>query len=175
MFVSTNAHDFTRGAQIIRAQQPMTMEALRRAAPSVFAESAHDSRSARYAYVATQEILAGLSREGFAVYSGDDPTAVALMLCGGQGNISVSANVAPKLMHELCVAAIAGDVRRAMEIQFKLLPLHKNMFVEANPIPVKWAMARMKLCGGTMRLPMTPLTQANESVVENALRATGLI
>ena len=113
--------------------------------------------------------------EGFAVYSGDDPTAVALMLCGGQGNISVSANVAPKLMHELCVADIAGDVRRAMEIQFKLLPLHKHMFVEANPIPVKWAMARMKLCGGTMRLPMTPLTQANESVVENALRATGLI
>lgn len=113
--------------------------------------------------------------EGFAIYSGDDPTAVALMLCGGQGNISVSANVAPKLMHELCVAAIAGDVRRAMEIQFQLLPLHKNLFVEANPIPVKWAMARMKLCGGTMRLPMTPLTQANESVVENALRATGLI
>jgi len=113
--------------------------------------------------------------EGFAVYSGDDPTAVALMLCGGQGNISVSANVAPKLMHELCMAAIAGDVRRAMEIQFKLLPLHKNLFVEANPIPVKWAMAKMNLCGGTMRLPMTPLTQANESVVENALRATGLI
>lgn len=113
--------------------------------------------------------------EGFAIYSGDDPTAVALMLCGGQGNISVSANVAPKLMHELCVAAIAGDVRRAMEIQFQLLPLHKNLFVEANPIPVKWAMARMKLCGGTMRLPMTPLTPANESVVENALRATGLI
>jgi len=113
--------------------------------------------------------------EGFAVYSGDDPTAVALMLCGGQGNISVSANVAPKLMHELCVAAIAGDVRRAMEIQFQLLPLHKNLFVEANPIPVKWAMARMELCGGTMRLPMTPLTPANESVVENALRATGLI
>lgn len=113
--------------------------------------------------------------KGFAVYSGDDPTAVALMLCGGQGNISVSANVAPRLMHELCVAAMAGDRVRAMEIQFKLLPLHKNMFVEANPIPVKWAMARMKLCGGTMRLPMTPLTQANEAVVENALRVTGLI
>ncbi len=113
--------------------------------------------------------------KGFAVYSGDDPTAVALMLCGGQGNISVSANVAPRLMHELCVAAMAGDRSRAMEIQFKLLPLHKNMFVEANPIPVKWAMARMKLCGGTMRLPMTPLTQANEAVVENALRLTGLI
>ena len=113
--------------------------------------------------------------EGFAVYSGDDPTAVALMLCGGQGNISVTANVAPKLMHELCMAAIAGDTRRAMEIQFKLMPLHKNLFVEANPIPVKWAMARMKLCAGTMRLPMTPLTPANESVVEHALRATGLI
>ena len=113
--------------------------------------------------------------KGFAVYSGDDPTAVALMLCGGQGNISVSANVAPKLMHELCMAAIAGDTRRAMDIQFKLMPLHKNLFVEANPIPVKWAMERMKLCGGTMRLPMTPLTPANESVVEHALRATGLI
>jgi 4-hydroxy-tetrahydrodipicolinate synthase len=113
--------------------------------------------------------------EGFAVYSGDDPTAVALMLCGGQGNISVTADVAPKLMHELCMAAIAGDTRRAMEIQFKLMPIHKNLFVEANPIPVKWAMARMKLCAGTMRLPMTPLTPANESVVEHALRATGLI
>ena len=113
--------------------------------------------------------------QGFAIYSGDDPTAVALMLCGGQGNISVSANLAPRLMHELCVAAMAGDTKRAMEIQFKLLPLHKNLFVEANPIPVKWAMSRMNLCGGTMRLPMTPLTQANESVVESALRATGLI
>ena len=113
--------------------------------------------------------------KGFAVYSGDDPTAVALMLCGGQGNISVSANLAPRLMHELCVAAMAGDARRAMEIQFKLLPLHKHLFVESNPIPVKWAMARMKLCGPTLRLPMTPLTQANEAVVEGALSATGLI
>ena len=113
--------------------------------------------------------------KGFAIYSGDDPTAVALMLCGGHGNVSVSANLAPRLMHELCVAAMAGDVKRAMEIQFKLLPLHKHLFVEANPIPVKWAMARMKLCGGTMRLPMTPLTQGNEAVVESALRATGLI
>jgi 4-hydroxy-tetrahydrodipicolinate synthase len=87
----------------------------------------------------------------------------------------VSANLAPRLMHELCVAAMAGDVKRAMEIQFKLLPLHKHLFVEANPIPVKWAMARMNLCGGTMRLPMTPLTQGNEAVVESALRVTGLI
>ena len=113
--------------------------------------------------------------KGFAVYSGDDPTAVALMLCGGQGNISVTANVAPRLMHELCVAAIAGDARRAMQIQFQLMPVHKQLFVEANPIPVKWAMARMGLCGGTMRLPMTPLTSGNEAVVEAALRSSSLI
>ncbi|MDP1567115.1 MAG: 4-hydroxy-tetrahydrodipicolinate synthase [Polaromonas sp.] len=112
---------------------------------------------------------------GFAVYSGDDPTAVALMLCGGQGNISVTANVAPRLMHDLCVAAIAGDSRAAMKIQLHLLPLHKHLFVEANPIPVKWAMARMGLCGGTLRLPMTPLETANEATVENALRVCGLI
>ena len=111
----------------------------------------------------------------FAVYSGDDPTAVALMLCGGQGNISVTANVAPRLMHELCVAALAGDIRRAMEIQFKLMPLHKHLFVEANPIPVKWAMQRLGLCGGTMRLPMTPLSAANEPVVAQALEASGLL
>jgi 4-hydroxy-tetrahydrodipicolinate synthase len=113
--------------------------------------------------------------KGFAVYSGDDPTAVALMLCGGQGNVSVTANVAPRLMHELCVAAVAGDARRAMEIQFKLMPVHKHLFCEANPIPVKWAMARMGLIGGAMRLPMTPLTEANQPVVEGALRAAGLV
>ena len=113
--------------------------------------------------------------KGFAVYSGDDPTAVALMLCGGQGNVSVTANVAPRLMHELCVAALAGDVKRAMALQFQLMPLHKNLFVEANPIPVKWAMARMGLCGGTLRLPMTPLESSNEAAVESALRACSLI
>jgi 4-hydroxy-tetrahydrodipicolinate synthase len=112
---------------------------------------------------------------GFAVYSGDDPTAVALMLCGGHGNVSVTANVAPRLMHELCVAAVAGDARGAMEIQRKLMPVHKQLFVEANPIPVKWAMARMGLCGGALRLPMTPLATTNEAVVEAALRAGGLL
>ena len=111
----------------------------------------------------------------FSIYSGDDPTAVALMLCGGHGNVSVTANVAPRLMHELCVAAIAGDRQRAMALQFQLLPLHKQLFVEANPIPVKWAMARMKLCGGTLRLPMTPLTAGNEAAVEGALSACGLL
>jgi 4-hydroxy-tetrahydrodipicolinate synthase len=113
--------------------------------------------------------------KAFAVYSGDDPTAVALMLCGGQGNVSVTANVAPRLMHELCVAAVAGDAKRAMEIQRKLMPVHKHLFCEANPIPVKWAMARMGLIGGAMRLPMTPLSTANEAVVEGALRASGLL
>jgi 4-hydroxy-tetrahydrodipicolinate synthase len=113
--------------------------------------------------------------KGFGIYSGDDPTAVALMLCGGHGNVSVTANVAPRLMHELCVAAIAGNVQRAMEIQFQLMPVHKQLFVEANPIPVKWAVARMGLCGGTLRLPMTPLSQANEAVVEAALRSASLI
>ena len=113
--------------------------------------------------------------KGFSIYSGDDPTAVALMLCGGHGNVSVTANVAPRLMHELCVAAMAGDARRAIQIQMQLLPVHKHLFVEANPIPVKWAMARMGLCGGTLRLPMTTLSQGNEAVVENALRMTGLL
>jgi 4-hydroxy-tetrahydrodipicolinate synthase len=113
--------------------------------------------------------------QGFAIYSGDDPTAVALMLCGGHGNVSVTANVAPRLMHDLCVAAIAGEARRAMQIQMQLMPLHKHLFVEANPIPVKWAMTRMGLCGGTLRLPMTPLTQGNQGVVENALKQCGLV
>ncbi len=113
--------------------------------------------------------------KGFSIYSGDDPTAVALMLCGGQGNVSVTANVAPRLMHALCVAAIAGDAAGAMAIQRRLLPLHRQLFVEANPIPVKWAMARMGLCGGALRLPMTPLLPSNEAVVESALRAIGLL
>ena len=111
----------------------------------------------------------------FAVYSGDDPTAVALMLCGGAGNISVTANVAPRLMHELCVAAMRGDVATAMRIQFQLMPVHKNLFVEANPIPVKWAMARMGLCGPGLRLPLTPLSSHQQPVVEAALKASGLL
>ena len=113
--------------------------------------------------------------EGFAIYSGDDATAAPLMLCGGQGNVSVTANIAPKLMHELCKAAVAGDAATAMAIQLKLLPLHKHLFVEANPIPIKWAMARMGLCGPTLRLPMTPLEAHNESTVEGAMRQCGLI
>ena len=97
------------------------------------------------------------------------------MLCGGQGNVSVTANLAPRQMHELCMAALAGDARRAMQIQLELLPLHKHLFVEANPIPLKWAMARLQLCGPTMRLPMTDLDPAQQPVVEGALRASGLL
>lgn len=111
----------------------------------------------------------------FAIYSGDDPTAVAMMLCGGQGNISVTANIAPKLMHELCVAAMAGDVKNAMAIQFKLLAVHKQMGTEGNPIAVKWAMTRMGLCGPTLRLPLTELTAASQPGVEAALKNAGLL
>ena len=115
------------------------------------------------------------ARAGFAIYSGDDPTAVALILCGGHGNVSVTANVAPRLMHELCVAALAGQRDTAMRIQRQLMPLHRHLFTEANPIPVKWAMARLVLCGPTARLPMTPLSAASQPVVEGALRAAGLL
>lgn len=111
---------------------------------------------------------------GFAIYSGDDATAVALMLCGGHGNVSVTANVAPKLMHDLCAAALAGHAAEAMRIQKQLMPLHKNLFVEANPIPVKWAMAQMGLCKPALRLPMTALSPAQQPVVMAAMKASGL-
>ena len=112
---------------------------------------------------------------GFSVYSGDDGTAVALMLCGGHGNVSVTANIAPKLMHEMCVAAIAGHAQQAMSIQRQLLSLHKNMFTESNPIPVKWAANRMGLSGPTLRLPMTPLSSHLQPALENAMRSCGVI
>ena len=120
----------------------------------------------------------GLIKEappGFSIYSGDDPTAIALMLCGGHGNVSVTANVAPRWMHELCMAAIGGNLALANDIQRRLLPLHKALFVEANPIPVKWAVARMGKCRGALRLPMTPLTPANQPVLEAALSSLALI
>ena len=113
--------------------------------------------------------------KGFSIYSGDDGTAVALMLCGGHGNVSVTANIAPKLMHEMCVAAIAGHAQQAMAIQRQLLSLHKNMFTESNPIPVKWAAHRMGLSGPTLRLPMTPLSSHLQPALENAMRSCGLI
>ena len=93
----------------------------------------------------------------FAIYSGDDATALALMLLGGHGVISVTANVAPQLMHEMCAAALAGDVKKARERSTALLPLHQRLFVETNPIPVKWALAEMGLIEDGLRLPLVPL------------------
>ena len=112
---------------------------------------------------------------GFSIYSGDDGTAVALMLLGGQGNVSVTANVAPRAMHELCAAAIAGQAKEASAMQFKLLPLHQALFVESSPAPTKWAMARLGLCGSALRLPITPLSATGQATVEQALREAGLL
>ena len=91
---------------------------------------------------------------GFSIYSGDDPTAIALMLLGGHGNVSVTANVAPKLMHELCIAAVEGRLREATAIQMRLLPLHKQLFCEPSPAPTKWALSQLGKCGPTVRLPI---------------------
>ena len=111
----------------------------------------------------------------FAIYSGDDASTLALMLLGAHGTISVTANVAPKLMHEMCVAALNGEVEKARSINFKLLGLHRHLFVEANPIPVKWAVARMGLMQNTLRLPLTPLTPPAQAIVENAMRSAGIL
>jgi len=113
--------------------------------------------------------------DGFAVYSGDDLTAVLLMLCGGHGNISVTANLAPRQMHEMCTAALAGDAAGAMAIQQRLLPLHRQLFIEANPIPVKWAAARLGLCANTLRLPLNELSARHHPALEAALSDSGLL
>ncbi|WDD94541.1 4-hydroxy-tetrahydrodipicolinate synthase [Burkholderia sp. FERM BP-3421] len=110
----------------------------------------------------------------FAIYSGDDPTAIALMLLGGHGNISVTANVAPRAMSALCRAALAGDVATAREIHMKLLSLHKHLFIEANPIPVKWALQQMGRIEGGIRLPLTPLDERCHDAVRGALREAGI-
>jgi 4-hydroxy-tetrahydrodipicolinate synthase len=112
---------------------------------------------------------------GFSIYSGDDGTAVALMLLGGHGNVSVTANVAPRAMHRLCMAAIAGDAKEASRLHLQLLALHKALFVESSPGPTKWALAQLGLCGGTLRLPITPLSEAGQAVVASAMREAGLV
>jgi 4-hydroxy-tetrahydrodipicolinate synthase len=112
--------------------------------------------------------------QGFSIYSGDDGTAVALMLLGGHGNVSVTANVAPRAMQALCIAALAGDGREAARIQLGLLPLHKALFVEPSPAPTKWALNRLGRCGLGVRLPITPLSAAGQAVVDAALREAGL-
>ncbi len=110
----------------------------------------------------------------FSVYSGDDSTAVAMMLLGGHGNISVTANVAPREMHELCDAALAGDVRRATELHMKLLPLHRTLFCEPSPAPAKWALSRMGRCLPTLRLPLVEMTAAGRATVDAALAECGI-
>ncbi|MDO8419715.1 MAG: 4-hydroxy-tetrahydrodipicolinate synthase [Rubrivivax sp.] len=112
---------------------------------------------------------------GFSIYSGDDGTAVALMLLGGHGNVSVTANVAPRLMHELCMAAIEGDVKRATALHLRLLPVHKQLFCEPSPAPTKWALAQMGRCGPHVRLPILPLTASGQAQVGQALRDSGLL
>ena len=109
-----------------------------------------------------------------SIYSGDDSTAVALMLLGGRGNVSVTANVAPRLMHELCMAALEGDVRRATALHLRLLPLHRDLFCEPSPAPAKWAMAQLGLAAEHLRLPLVPLTEAGRARVGAALASSGL-
>jgi 4-hydroxy-tetrahydrodipicolinate synthase len=111
----------------------------------------------------------------FAVYSGDDPTAIALMMAGGKGNISVTANVAPRLMHEMCGAAMAGDAAKATAINNQLLPLHQHLFIEPNPVPVKWALAEMGRMPAGIRLPLVPLAAQYHETVRAALRESGVL
>ena len=113
--------------------------------------------------------------KGFALYSGDDMTCVSTIMMGFHGNISVTANVAPRLMHEMCVAAAEGNVAKAREIQFKLLGLHRDLFCEANPIPVKWAVHKLGLIPNGIRLPLTTLSEAGQQRVLAAMRLAGLI
>lgn len=112
---------------------------------------------------------------GFGIYSGDDGTAVALMLLGGHGNVSVTANVAPRLMHELCAAALSGDVHLARALHLRLLPLHKQLFCEPSPAPTKWALSQLGRCAPHVRLPMLPLTEAGQATVAQALRDAGVL
>lgn len=111
----------------------------------------------------------------FAVLSGDDATAMSLMLLGGKGVITVTGNVAPKLMHEMCVAAVAGDVIKAREINAKLFPLHQKLFVEANPMPVKWVLVQMGLIKMGIRLPMVQLSAQYHDVLRNACKPANIL
>jgi 4-hydroxy-tetrahydrodipicolinate synthase len=113
--------------------------------------------------------------QGFAVYSGDDATALALMLLGAVGTISVTANVAPRLMHVMCQAALAGDLATARAINFQLLDLHRDLFIEPSPAPTKWALQQMGLIDGALRLPLLPLTAASYERVRAALHAADIV
>ena len=113
--------------------------------------------------------------ENFCVYSGDDFTARELMLMGGKGNISVTANIAPKEMSDMCAAALSGDAEKALTIDQSLHALHEAMFIESNPIPVKWALSQMGLIDGALRLPLTQLSESNQVKLLDALKSTALV
>lgn len=124
---------------------------------------------------ALMRALAVAGKKDFALLSGCDGTALAFTLMGGHGTISVTANVAPRLMHEMIAAGLKGEVARARELNNKLLPLHQRLFLEANPIPVKWVMARMGKMGGALRLPMLPLSEQHYAALEEAMRSADLL
>ena len=111
----------------------------------------------------------------FSVYSGDDASALSLILLGAHGTISVTANVAPRLMHEMCQAAMNGEVSKARGLNFRLLGLHRNLFIEANPIPVKWALFSMGKIKNVLRLPLTPLSDVAQGIVDHAMRQAGAV
>ncbi len=111
----------------------------------------------------------------FYVYSGDDATAYELMLAGGKGNISVTANIAPRAMHELCQLALAGDAAGAKALNDRLMPLHENLFLEANPIPVKWALQQMGLIEQGIRLPLTWFSEQYHDTLRQAMRQSGIL
>ncbi|WMW79015.1 4-hydroxy-tetrahydrodipicolinate synthase [Undibacterium cyanobacteriorum] len=113
--------------------------------------------------------------ESFAIYSGDDATAIALMALGGKGNISVTANVAPRAMHEMCKAAMNGDLATAKAINNKLLSLHAKLFIEPNPVPVKWALTEMGMIPPGIRLPLVSLSTQYHDIVRSALREAELL
>lgn len=125
--------------------------------------------------VARGEAVRRLCPEDFLLLSGDDPTAVALMRIGARGVISVTANVVPRAMHEVCTAALAGRFDQAAALDRHILPLHQALFVEPNPIPVKWAAERMGLVAAGIRLPLTPLNEARRAAVEKAMREAGIV
>ncbi|QGZ39137.1 4-hydroxy-tetrahydrodipicolinate synthase [Pseudoduganella flava] len=119
--------------------------------------------------------LLRLAPSDFAVFSGDDPTAMALMLAGGKGNISVTANVAPRAMADMCTAAMGGDIARAIDINNRIFPLHQKLFVEPNPVPVKWALAEMGKMPAGIRLPLVPLAAEFHDAVRAALADAGVL
>ena len=121
-----------------------------------------------------QALIEGLNGK-MAVFSGDDATAWELMLLGAKGNISVTANIAPKMMHDLCVAALNGDLPTVHRLNAVLCDLNKLLFIEANPIPVKWALAKMGKIGLGIRSPLTVLTEANQVVIQSALQSAQLV